>query len=115
MWPLVADLACVLALAVGGKGSHEASASDWILLTIAWPFAVATLLAHAVLVVARRPAVRPSPEGAVVVAVTYAAGMLLRAASGRGLAPGFLVVAALFLALTMLGWRVVARLVSARR
>ena len=114
-WPLVADLACVLALALGGKGSHEASASEWIVLVIAWPFAVATALAHAGLAVRRRPAVRLWPEGAVVLAVTYAVGMLLRAASGRGLAPGFLVVALLFLALTMLGWRVVARLVTARR
>ncbi|GAA1161548.1 DUF3054 domain-containing protein [Nocardioides aquiterrae] len=115
LWPLLADLVCVVALALGGKSSHEASASEWIVLTIAWPFAAAALLAHVGLAVARRPARPVWPEGAVVVAVTYALGMVLRAASGRGLAPGFLVVAALFLVLTMLGWRVVARLVSARR
>jgi hypothetical protein len=115
VWPLLADLACVLALALGGKGSHEASASDWIVLTIAWPFAVATLLAHVGLVATRRAAVRVWPGGVVVVAVTYAVGMALRAASGRGMAPGFLVVAGVFLALTMLGWRLVARLVTARR
>jgi len=115
VWPLLADLACVLALALGGKGSHEASASDWIVLTIAWPFAVAAVLAHAGLAVRRLAPARVWPAGAVVLAVTYAAGMLLRAASGRGLAPGFLVVAALFLALTMLGWRAVAGLVTARR
>ena len=114
-WPAVADLVCVLALALGGKSSHEPGASDWIVLTIAWPFAVAALLAHAGFAVARRPARRVWPEGAVVLAVTYAVGMALRAVSGRGLAPGFLVVAAVFLAATMLGWRVVARLVSARR
>lgn len=115
LWPLVADLACVLALALGGKGSHEASASDWIVLTIAWPFAVASLLAHAGLAVRRLAPARVWPAGVVVLAVTYAVGMVLRGVSGRGLAPGFLVVALLFLALTMLGWRVVARLVTARR
>jgi hypothetical protein len=35
--------------------------------------------------------------------------------SGRGIAVGFLVVAAVFLALTMLGWRAILRLVSRRR
>ena len=50
-----------------------------------------------------------------VLAVTYVLGMALRAASGRGLAPAFLVVAGAVLALTMLGWRAVAHLVARRR
>ena len=50
-----------------------------------------------------------------VLAITYVLGMLLRALSGRGMAPGFLVVAVLFLAITMLGWRAVAHLVARRR
>jgi hypothetical protein len=41
--------------------------------------------------------------------------MLLRAVSGRGLAPAFLIVAGLFLALTMLGWRAVVQLMTRRR
>lgn len=113
--PLVADLGCVLALAFGGKSSHEASASDWIVLVIAWPFALAAGLAHAWLTSRRRPTGRAWPEGAVVLAVTYGIGMLLRGISGRGLAVGFLVVAAVFLALTMLGWRVVVQLAASRR
>jgi len=44
--------------------------------------------------------------------VTYVLGMALRAASGRGLAVGFLIVAAIFLAATMLGWRGVVSLVT---
>ncbi len=107
LWPLLADLACVLALAIGGRGSHEPGESFLVVLRIAWPFAVAALVAHAVL--AWR-AMRPSalwPSGVTVLVVTYAGGMALRALSGRGLAPGFLVVAFLFLAATVLGWRVV--------
>ena len=115
LWPLVADLACVLALALGGKSSHEPGDSDWILLTIAWPFALAALLAHLLLAWRDRPTPRVWPEGVAVLAITYALGMLLRALSGRGMAPGFLVVAALFLAITMLGWRAVAHLVARRR
>ena len=115
LWPLLVDLTCVLALALGGKSSHEPGESDWVLLTIAWPFALAALLAHLLLAWRDRPTQRVWPEGATIVAVTYALGMLLRALSGRGMAPGFLVVAALFLGVTMLGWRAVAHLVARRR
>jgi Protein of unknown function (DUF3054) len=114
LWPLVADLACVLALALGGKSSHEASDSDWVVLVIVWPFALAVGLAHVVLARRGRPAAPLWPEGVLVLAVTYGLGMLLRGLSGRGLAPGFLVVAAVFLAVTMLGWRVVVGLVGRR-
>lgn len=110
LWPVVADLACVLGLALGGKGSHEPDDPSWVALVIAWPFAVAAVVAHIGLMTRRRPGRRLWPEGAVVLAVTYGLGMLLRAISGRGMAPAFLVVAGLVLALGMLGWRAVARL-----
>lgn len=110
LWPLLADLVCVAALAVGGKNTHDASDSGWVVLAIVWPFALAALLAHACLTWQGRRAHRVWPEGAIVVAVTYVLGMILRAVSGRGLAPGFLVVAGIFLALTMLGWRGVVRI-----
>ncbi|GEP32526.1 membrane protein [Nocardioides szechwanensis] len=115
LWPLVADLACVLALAVGGKGSHDAGESAWVVLAIAWPYALAAGVAHVWLTSTGRPTRRAWPEGAIVLAVTYVLGMGLRAASGRGLAPAFLVVAGIFLAVTMLGWRGVVHLVERRR
>lgn len=113
--PVVADLVCVLALAIGGKNSHEAGDSDWVVLVIVWPFALAAAAAHVWLVARGRRASRVWPEGELVLAVTYVLGMVLRAISGRGMAPGFLVVAALFLTVTMLGWRVVALLLTRRR
>jgi hypothetical protein len=112
LWPLVADLACVLALAMGGKGTHDAGESAWVVLAIAWPFALAAGLASLWLTSRGRHIRRTWPEGAIVLVVTYVLGMLLRAISGRGLAPGFLVVAAIFLAFTMLGWRVVVQLAT---
>lgn len=102
----------MLALAIGGKGSHEASDPSWVVLAIAWPYAVAASLAHAWLVSRGRPTRRTWPEGVIVFAWTYVLGMLLRAISGRGLAPAFLIVAGLFLALTMLGWRAVVQLTT---
>jgi hypothetical protein len=111
LWPVVADLLCVLALALGGKNSHDEDGSLWLVLVIAWPFATAAVLAHLVLTSRGRSASRVWPDGVVVVAVTYVLGMVLRAVSGRGLDPAFLVVAGSFLTLTMLGWRAVLRLV----
>ena len=113
--PVAADLVCVLVFAVAGKGSHEAGASAWVVLAIVWPFALAALVAHAGLALAGRPAVRVWPEGAAVLATTYVLGMVLRVASGRGIAGGFLVVALVFLLVTMLGWRLVHRVALARR
>ena len=117
--PLAVDLVCLLVFAVAGKGSHEPGAAASVVLAIVWPFAAAALLAHAGLLRSGRRASRPWPEGAVVLGVTYVLGLALRALSGRGLALGFLVVGLLFLALTLLGWRLVvrlaARLVAARR
>ncbi|GAB6985013.1 DUF3054 domain-containing protein [Nocardioides pyridinolyticus] len=113
--PLLADLVCVLALALGGKNTHGAADSSWVVLVIAWPFALAAVLAHAVLLWPGWSASRVWPSGVVVLAATYVLGMGLRALSGRGLAPGFLVVAFLFLAVTMLGWRLVAARTDRRR
>ena len=104
----------MLLFAVGGKSSHEAGSSDWVVLAIVWPFALSVVLAHIGLVVRGGLTRRVWPEGVVVLAATYVLGMVLRVVSGRGIEVGFLVVAALFLALTMLGWRAASRLVSRR-
>jgi len=114
LWPVVADLLCVLALALGGKNSHDEAGSLWLVLVIAWPYALASVLAHLWLTLRGRQASRVWPDGAIVLVVTYVLGMALRAASGRGLDPAFLVVAGIFLTLTMLGWRGVLRMISPR-
>ena len=110
--PVVADLVCVLVFAAAGKGTHEASDSEWVVLAIVWPYALSVVLAHTGLLLRGRQTRRVWPEGAVVLAVTYVLGTVLRLVSGRGIAVGFLVVAVVFLALTMLGWRAILRLVK---
>ena len=77
--------------------------------------ALAALLAHLLLAWRDRSTLRVWPEGATVLAVTYVLGMILRALFGRGMALGFLIVAFLFLTVTMLGWRAVAHVVMRRR
>lgn len=113
--PLLADLVCVLVFASAGKSTHEAGDSNWVVVAIVWPYALAAALAHAGLLIRGRRTWRVWPEGAVVLASTYLLGMCLRVISGRGIAVGFLVVAALFLALIMLGWRGVVQLAARRR
>ena len=113
--PVIADLVCVLVFAMAGKTSHEASTSDWVVLAIVWPYALSVVLAHAALLIRGRPTRRVWPEGVILLSATYVLGTLLRVISGRGIAGGFLVVALLFLALTMLGWRTIIRLATRRR
>jgi hypothetical protein len=113
--PLLADLVCVAAFALGGRASHEPGAAGWVILSIAWPYAVSAVLAHAWLYARGGRTRRIWPEGVVITAVTYALGMVLRVASGRGIAVAFLVVAVLFLAVTMLGWRAAVALIARRR
>ena len=113
--PLLADLVCVLVFAMAGKSSHESSTSDWVVLAIVWPFALSVVLAHAGFLLRRRSTSRTWPEGVVVLTVTYVLGVVLRLVSGRGIAGGFLVVALVFLALTMLGWRALLWLASRGR
>jgi len=105
----------VLVFAIAGKSSHEANSSDWVVLAIVWPFVLSVLVAHAGLLVRRGQTRRVWPEGVLVLCVTYALGMALRVLSGRGIAAGFLVVAAVFLAFSMLGWRIVVRIARSRQ
>lgn len=113
--PVLADLVCVGVFALAGRSSHESGSSGWVVVAIMWPFALSVVAAHAIVLRSGRPARRVWPEGVAVLAVTYVLGMVLRVASGRGIAAGFLVVALVFLALTMLGWRTVRWLVTRRR
>jgi len=104
-WALVADVVCVLALALGGRDAHNEGSSLLVVLRIAWPFLAALVVATVVTAWRSLPPVRIWPAGVTVWLMTYALGLALRGLSGRGLAPGFLVVSLLFLGVTMLGWR----------
>jgi hypothetical protein len=106
---LVGDLVCVLLFALGGHSAHEASSSQVVTLRIAWPYLLACLVGWGVVRWRSWAPARVWPAGVTIWLTTYVLGMVLRAISGRGLAPGFLVVSLIFLALTMLGWRAVVQ------
>ena len=115
---LLADVLCVLGLAAGGYDAHnEGDPVVTTVLRIAAPFLVALVIAWAVGLLQRggpqrRDMVRLWPAGVQTLVVTYAGGMALRGLTGHGLAPAFLVVSVVFLAVTMLGWRLGALVVA---
>ena len=75
----------------------------------AWPFLAGLGVGWLAARGWRRPlAIRP--EGLVIWLCTVALGMILRVVSGQGTALAFIVVALAFLALFLLGWRLLARL-----
>ncbi|GHD18933.1 hypothetical protein GCM10007147_09620 [Nocardiopsis kunsanensis] len=108
-----ADFLCVLVFVVLGKVDHETGTALGAVAGTAWPFLGGLVLGWVVTLAWRMP-VRIWPSGVFVWAVTVAGGMVLRLLSGEGAPTSFVVVTASFLAVTMLGWRTIARVVSRR-
>ena len=111
---LVADLVCVLVFVVVGKADHATGLSPAAVASTAWPFLVALALGWVVTLAWRSPD-RIWPTGVLVWVVTVVGAMPLRLLSGEGAPFSFVLVTSLFLAATMLGWRVLALLVSRKR
>jgi hypothetical protein len=109
----VLDVCSVLAFVAIGRHTHHDGDSLAGLWHTAWPFlaglAVGLLASRAW----RQPLVIvPSGLGAWLGAAGV--GMLIRVLAGQGTAAAFIVVALAFLALFLLGWRVVVRIVTVR-
>ncbi|MBG6237306.1 hypothetical protein IWX78_000249 [Mycetocola sp. CAN_C7] len=108
------DLLATLVFAIIGRASHHKGFTIVGLLETWWPFAAALTLGWLVTLAWRQPFGTVWPGlGLWVVAVV--GGMLLRTFSGQGTAVPFVVVAALSLALMLLGWRVILAIVLRRR
>ena len=111
---LALDVVAVLLFAAVGRRSHAEGLAVLGVLRTVWPFLVGVAAGWLLARAWRAPdallaAGVPVWLGALVV------GMLLRVATGAGTAPSFVVVAALSLAVLLLGWRLVARALLARR
>ncbi|TNY38442.1 DUF3054 domain-containing protein [Thermomonospora catenispora] len=105
------DVVGVVVFVAVGRASHEESGTLTGVASTAWPFLAGLAVGWAVGRARRRPWAL-FPAGVVIWATTVAGGMALRAATGQGTAPAFVIVAASFLALALLGWRLVARLAA---
>ncbi|MGV9663354.1 DUF3054 domain-containing protein [Nocardia niigatensis] len=117
--PFVVDVALVIVFCAIGRRSHDESIGAGLLRTF-WPFGTGLLLGWVItaavaagregLSAARRFDGRAVwPTGVIVWLSTLAAGMLLRVVSGQGIAFSFVLVAATFLALFLIGWRAAAQ------
>ena len=103
------DVLCVLLFVVIGRASHTKGETLAGIASTAWPFLAGLGVGWLAARGWRRPlAIRP--EGLAIWLCTVTLGMILRVVSGQGTAPAFIVVALAFLALFLLGWRLLARL-----
>ncbi|MFE2956272.1 DUF3054 domain-containing protein [Nocardia tengchongensis] len=117
--PFVVDVALVLVFCAIGRRSHDEAIAAGLLRTF-WPFGTGLLLGWviSVAVAAGREGVSAAqrfdgravwPTGVIVWLSTLVGGMALRAVSGQGVALSFVIVAATFLALFLIGWRAAVR------
>jgi hypothetical protein len=106
---VVLDIVCVLIFVIIGRASHTKGESLAGIASTSWPFLAGLGVGWLAARGWRRPlAIRP--EGLAIWLCTVALGMILRVVSGQGTAVAFIVVALVFLALFLLGWRLLARL-----
>jgi hypothetical protein len=102
---LAFDWVCVLALAIIGTNNHETDTGLSGILSVAAPFLIATTLAR-VLMRATKKDESTVVDGITVVLFTVVVGMFFRrVAFDRGTASAFVIVATVFLGITMLSWR----------
>jgi FtsH-binding integral membrane protein len=100
----VLDAFCVLLLVVIGTRNHETDTGITGILFVGAPFWIALSLAHLAPLLQRRN--RKAPNTYVVWGYTVVMGMLLRnMVFNRGTAAAFVIVATVFLGITMFGWR----------
>jgi len=98
------DVAWVLVFVIIGRASHAKGETLAGIASTAWPFLAGLGVGWVAARAWRRPlAIRPA--GLVIWLCTVALGMILRVVAGQGTAVAFIAVALVFLALFLLGWR----------
>lgn len=111
------DAGAIMVFAVIGRASHDEGilgANGLGLLTTLWPFLVGGALGWAIARGWKHPC-DWKQTGVIVWASTLVGGMLLRVVSGQGVQVSFVIVAGIFLALFLIGWRVVSGALAKRR
>ena len=107
-WLLSLDLTSVIVFVAAGRSSHGEDSSASGFLQTAGPFLIGLAVGWVIMRAWRRP--EAISIGVGVLAATVAVGMLLRRlVFDDGTAVSFVLVAAAFLTLFLIGWRVLVR------
>lgn len=106
------DILAVLVFALVGRRSHAHGITLGGVLETAAPFLCGTAAGWLVASLTLDASPRSWQFGAIVVVATVVVGMLLRKLATAGTAPSFVVVATVFLAVTLLGWRLLTRITT---
>ncbi len=104
----LADVVCVVIFCTIGRRSHAEGITLAGVAQTSWPFLTGTVAGWVLWQGWRRPTALV-PTGLAVWVNTVVIGMLLRKASGQGVAVSFVIVASTVTAILLLGWRAVAR------
>ncbi|MDF3305469.1 DUF3054 domain-containing protein [Rhodococcus sp. ACS1] len=115
---LALDVVLVIVFCAIGRRSHDEANALTGLATTAWPFLSGLAVGWLATVALYRDkfdAFLIVPTGIVVWLSTLVVGMLLRVVSGQGTAFSFIIVAGTVLAVFLLGWRAVAKIVTKAR
>jgi hypothetical protein len=108
---LVLDVCLVVIFVIIGLANHAKGESPAGIVSVSWPFLCGLAIGWVVARAWRRPTAI-GPEGLVIWICTVAFGMILRVVSGQGTDLTFIGVATTFLALFLLGWRLLGKLLS---
>jgi len=110
------DLVVITVFVLIGRSSHDEGFAILCVLQTLWPFVISACAGWSVVYVFShvrssdmfRPDFRPEravPQGVVIWFFTVTVAMILRYLLHQGVAVSFVIVAATFLALFMIGWR----------
>ena len=110
---IAVDVICILIFAIVGRSSHQEATDLLGVAHTAWPFLAGGLIGTLVGRTWRHPFSLKS--GVAVWLGTVAGGMVLRVLTGAGVQLSFIVVASCVLALFLIGWRAIFRLIQHAR
>jgi Protein of unknown function (DUF3054) len=110
---IAVDVICILVFAIVGRNSHQEATDLLGVARTAWPFLAGCLLGTLIGRTWRHP--YSLAAGVAVWLGTVVGGMTLRVLTGAGVRPSFIIVASCVLAVFLIGWRAVLRLIQHAR
>lgn len=113
-YAILVDIAAVIVFATIGRASHGEGVGPRGIADTAWPFLTALLVAWAVMLIRRRDHLGIG-AGVFVWFTTWVGGLALRVIGGDTAAVAFIIVAGVVLALLLVGWRALARVLGRGR